>query len=320
MNIGTSKLDIYIKRPDEILPIEIGFGKLHILPRGATKITAATASAKRWKRKFPQNVEGANDFLTSTTPAILTPNETTVRITTTGGLDGYDYVISLRVTFDNNAVLEDEIYVRVKEPIGDINYIADTPSGGFNLDRLDDVTISTPLNNQLLKYNSTTSQWVNYSPSFTYASFTAKDNQPPSLNFATEDSRNSIKVLDFDDSVNESAVFLGIIPQNSYLTGGLKIRLHWLTTSAISGACRWGVSIERCNTDLDSDSFTTNIEQVFTSNATSGIINISEISLTNIDGLLSDELYRLKISRIASHETDTILGDVELVAVEVRGA
>lgn len=318
MNIGTSKLDIYTKRPDEVLPIEIGFGKLHVLPRGATKIVSATASAKRWKRKFPQNVEGANDFLVSTTPSILPPGETTVRVVTTGGLDGYDYVISLRVTFDNSAVLEDEIYVRVKETIGDINYISDTPSGGFNLDRLDDVTITNPQNSQILSYNSTTNRWINYSPSFTYATFTAKDNHPPTINAATQGVRNGIIVLDFDDTVDESCTFVGIIPQNVFLSNGLKILLHWISSAATSGDCRWQVSIERCNTDLDSDSFTSPIIQTTSTNSTSGIISVSEISLTNIDGLLSGELFRLKITRNSSNANDTISGDVQLISIEVR--
>ena len=115
MNIGTSNLITHIKQPSEILPIDISFSKLHILPKGATEISSTLASAKRWKRKLPQIVEAANSFLVSTTPTILTPNKTSVRVTVTGGDDGYDYQVTVLVTFDNGAKLEQEVFVRVRE-------------------------------------------------------------------------------------------------------------------------------------------------------------------------------------------------------------
>lgn len=319
MNIGTSKLGLYIKRPDEVLPIDISFGKLHVLPRGATKITSASASVKRWKRKTPDKMEGANDFLVSTTPIILSPSKTSVRVTTTGGLDGYDYGITLVITFDNNVILEDTIYVRVKAPLRDINFISDTPSGGFDLTRLDDVTISLPTNNQQLKYNSTTQQWVNFNPSFTYAVFTVKDNHPPATNFATSATRNAISVLNFNDTTIDSAIFLSIMPQNVYLVDGLKIIIHWVSETAITGSCRWGVAIERCNTDLDSDSFAQMMESTSSTNAISGIINKTEIILTDIDQLLPEEMFKLKVFRNSTHVSDTIIGNTQLVAIEIRG-
>jgi hypothetical protein len=113
MNIETSHLDIHTKTPNEVLPIEVNFGKLHVLPRGATKIASATASAKRWKRKLFSGFEVDNTILISTTPAILLPNETTLRVIVVGGLDGYNYVISITATFDNGAILKEELYVKV---------------------------------------------------------------------------------------------------------------------------------------------------------------------------------------------------------------
>lgn len=115
MNIGISNLITYIKQPSEVLPIDVSFGKLHILPKGAKEIIAVTASAKRWKRKFPNNVESANIFLVSTTPSILPPHKTSVRVIATGGENDYDYQITVLVTFDNQAKLEQEIFVRVRE-------------------------------------------------------------------------------------------------------------------------------------------------------------------------------------------------------------
>jgi hypothetical protein len=83
----------------------------------------------------------------------------------------------------------------------------------------------------------------------TYAIFTPRENQPPATAFATLDTRNSIAVLDFDATTDESAVFLSVIPEAASLGSGLKIRLAWTATAATSGACVWDASLERLNTD-----------------------------------------------------------------------
>jgi hypothetical protein len=121
--LGISYFITHIKQPAEVLPIDIGFGKLHILPRGSSKIVSAEVSAKRWQRKFPDDVEivDAQDFfVTKEDPSkadvkILTPNNTTVRFSVKGGESGYDYEVTLLVTFDNGAKLEEEVFVRVRD-------------------------------------------------------------------------------------------------------------------------------------------------------------------------------------------------------------
>lgn len=118
-SLGISYFITHIKQPAEILPIDISFGKLHVLPRGATKIVSAEVSAKRWQRKFPDTVEPANDFIVSNGGIpeikIVNPNNTTVRFTVCGGQSGYDYEATVLVTFDNGAKLEEEVFVRVRE-------------------------------------------------------------------------------------------------------------------------------------------------------------------------------------------------------------
>ncbi len=154
----------------------------------------------------------------------------------------------------------------------------------------------------------------------TYAVFTPRDNQPPATNFATLDTRNSIAVLDFDATTDESAVFLSVIPEAASLGSGLKIRLAWTATAATSGACVWDASLERLNTDIDSDSFDTIASVTTTTSATSGIPNSSEITLTTIDSVTAGDGFRLKITRDANNASDTMTGDAELIAVEVRSA
>jgi hypothetical protein len=154
----------------------------------------------------------------------------------------------------------------------------------------------------------------------TYAVFTPLDNQPPASAFATLDTRNSIAVLDFDSATDESAVFVGIIPEAASLGSGLKIRLHWAASTATSGDCRWDVQLERMTSDMDSDSFDTIASATATTNGTSGIITVTEITLTTIDSVTAGDGFRLKVTRDANNAADTMSGDAELVIVEVRSA
>lgn len=152
--------------------------------------------------------------------------------------------------------------------------------------------------------------------------FTPLHNQPPVSGYATMDSRNAIMVLDFDASTDESAVFVGVIPQGMVLSSGVVVRIIWMATSATGSTCRWGVQMERMNSDMDGDSFDTAGTAGTTTNATSGTPNVTEITLTNIDGVSSGDPFRLKVYRDAdgTSGTDDMTGDAELIAVEIRSA
>ena len=154
----------------------------------------------------------------------------------------------------------------------------------------------------------------------TYAVFTAEHNQPPATTFATLDTRNSIAVLDFDDASTESAVFVGIMPEAASLGSGLIVNLDFMATTATSGNVRWSVAFERCNTDLDSDSFDTATAATVATSGTSGIVAVGSITCTAIDGITAGDLFRLRVQRIGGDGADTMTGDAELVAVEVRSA
>jgi len=156
----------------------------------------------------------------------------------------------------------------------------------------------------------------------TYAVYTPLNNQPPAANYATINTRNSIMVLEFDAATDESAVFVGVMPEAASLGSGLKIRINWMATSATSGTCRWGVQIERMNTDEDSDSFDTAATAGSTTNGTSGIITTTEITITTIDSVTAGDPFRIKVYRDAdgTSGTDDMTGDAQLVSVEVRSA
>jgi hypothetical protein len=183
---------------------------------------------------------------------------------------------------------------------------------GANVPTSSTVTLTVPASSGTIALTSSLTK--------TYAVFTAEHNQPTATAFATLDTRNSIAVLDFDDATDESAVFVSIIPEAASLGSGLKIRLHWMATTATSGNVVWDVSLERMTTDLDSDSFDTIASGTAAANGTSGILTVTEITLTTIDSVTAGDGFRLKVTRDANNASDTMTGDAELVVCEVRSA
>jgi len=142
----------------------------------------------------------------------------------------------------------------------------------------------------------------------TYDKFTPLNNQPPASAFATLDTRNSVAVLDFDDgATNESSIFVSVLPEAAVVSSGLKVRIHWMATSATSGNCRWGAQFaDLSDQDIDSYAFDT----------------ATEVSTaTSIDSITAGKPYAIKVYRDSSDTTnDTMTGDAELIAVEVRSA
>jgi hypothetical protein len=151
---------------------------------------------------------------------------------------------------------------------------------------------------------------------------TPMTSQPYAANYATLDTRNSIAVLEFDASVDENIFWVWVVPEGASLGSGLIIRLHWMAESATSGTCRWGVEIERMNTDLDVNSFDTVATAGGTANGTSGISTTTAITITTIDSVAAGEPLRLSVFRDAdgTSGTDDMTGDAQLFAVEIRSA
>ncbi len=147
-------------------------------------------------------------------------------------------------------------------------------------------------------------------------------NEPPGSNFATLDTRNQHPVLDFDDAVNESAIFTGVVPRN-YAGGGLTVYIHYAMSSAISGDIDWDVAFERIGDqqqDIDADGFAA-VQSVDNTvvPGTSGNVDIVSIAFTDgaqMDSIAAGESFRLKITRDAVG--DMAVGDAELGAVEIK--
>ena len=154
--------------------------------------------------------------------------------------------------------------------------------------------------------------------------FTALNNEPPSSNYATVDTRNGHVVLDFDDgTTNESAIFSGVMPQHYAGTTGVTVYIHYSMTSATASATvDWSVSFERIGDgqlDIDSDSFAAaNSVTGTTVPATSGHVDIVSVPFTDgadMDSVAKGESFRIKVTRSDTPETG---GDAELHRVEIR--
>lgn len=154
--------------------------------------------------------------------------------------------------------------------------------------------------------------------------FGAAANQPPAASFATPDVRNGLLVLDFDAAVDESALFVDVLPPN-YGGGGLTVKLRWMASTATSGMTRWQVAIERHQRgvdDSDGDSFAAAASAGSVAAGVSGSEVETVIALAAgaaMDNLAVGERFRLKVTRDADQTsgTDDMAGDAELVQVDI---
>ncbi len=154
-------------------------------------------------------------------------------------------------------------------------------------------------------------------------------NEPPATGYATLDTRNSHPCLDFDDAAaTESAIFSAVLPRH-YAGGGITVLLHWSATTAITGNVMWQSAFERMSAiasaplDIDTDGFATPV--TWTAQATdptlSGNVVIDSQAHTNgaqINSIAVGDLFRIKVERLGSNASDTMVGDAELLGVELR--
>lgn len=153
--------------------------------------------------------------------------------------------------------------------------------------------------------------------------WTALQGEPPASNYATLDTRNAHPCLDFDQTTGETIYFSGVMPQHYSDATGVTVYLHWAGSVAGTNTVGWLIAFERMGdggTDIDADSFAS--DQTVTAeaaDATSGILDVSSVAVTkgaNMDSVVAGDLFRLRVTRDVA--TDTLAGDAELYAVEIR--
>jgi hypothetical protein len=155
----------------------------------------------------------------------------------------------------------------------------------------------------------------------TYAAFTPFYSEAPGLTYPTLDNRNTISVLDFDQTNDETTFFRGMIPQGAAFSY-LQTNIYWSASGATAGTASWQVAFEniRTNPDIDSDSF----DQGYTGRSyfqgtTSGLPVSIGITCENVDSLTGGDPFRLRLRRLGSDVLDTLAGDAEFLFLEVRG-
>jgi len=153
-------------------------------------------------------------------------------------------------------------------------------------------------------------------------SFDANDALFPSSNPAVADSRNSHPILAFDDTIAENIIFNDAMPRH-YREGDILIDIDWIAETATTGGVTWGVEIERNapgGNDIDSDSFATQQTGNSTTNATSGIVTRTTITLTQAeaDDIEARDSYRMRLQRVVGDGGDTMTDDAQILNVAVR--
>jgi hypothetical protein len=157
----------------------------------------------------------------------------------------------------------------------------------------------------------------------TLVTFVAQQAIPAVSSSATQDTRNNHPVVDFDASTEESISFESILPRN-YGGGGITAAVVWMASSATANGVAWGVSFERHQDDtddLDADGFASEQIASETTSTLSGEPKYTDVASTNgaqIDSLAVGEHFRFKLARKVADAGDTMTGDAEVLAVELR--
>jgi hypothetical protein len=153
--------------------------------------------------------------------------------------------------------------------------------------------------------------------------FEPKNDDQPTTNFATLDTRNSHPILRFDKDTNEAAIFPGVLPRH-YDGGGVTVMEVWMADGVTINDVVWQAQIERHQDDafdLDADGFAAAQSVTATAPTVDGEVSYDDIAFLDgaeMDSLEAGESFRLKITRNAATGGDTLDADAQLLRVEIR--
>lgn len=155
--------------------------------------------------------------------------------------------------------------------------------------------------------------------------FFPQNNEPPSTNAATPDTRNGVAVLDFNPDTDESAVFGGFMPRH-YDGGGVTVTIGWMATdtTVTPHNCIWDVSFMSVSADaddLDSKAFAAVNSVTDQEASASGEVAYATVTFTDgadMDSVAAGEYFRLKLNRDANNGSDNLTDDAEMVFIEIK--
>jgi len=143
----------------------------------------------------------------------------------------------------------------------------------------------------------------------------------PSSNPAGAFSRNGHPIIVFDDTTAENVIFTNSVG-SGYSGDDITVNIDWVAESAITGGVTWGVSFEanaEGGNDIDSDSFATQQTGNSDTNATSGIITTTSITLTQAqaDSIAAGDYFRMEVERVVSDGDDDMVGDAQILSITI---
>jgi len=153
--------------------------------------------------------------------------------------------------------------------------------------------------------------------------FDANDATFPATDPAAASSRNGHPVLNFDDGATEERVVFNDVMSRDYSAGNVIVDVDWVAKTAVVGGVTWGIEIERDapgGQDIDSDGFAAQQDGTSTTNATSGVVTRTTITLTQAqaDSIAAGDAYRMRLERVTGDVGDDMVGDAQVLRVVVR--
>jgi len=152
--------------------------------------------------------------------------------------------------------------------------------------------------------------------------FDSLSNRPPPASYASVDLRNGFVVLDFDDTSNETAIYLTTLP--SQFSGGQFVAVvTWTSTTATTGNAKLLLETTRIANGVNLDSLPAadaSINLTVAAPTSSGDLVMSQTLSWSSGSAAAGDLLLVKVTRLASDVADTLVGDVELVSLEIREA
>lgn len=147
--------------------------------------------------------------------------------------------------------------------------------------------------------------------------FTANDAILPTVTPPEPLTRNNHFLLGFDDTTVEAALFESMAP-SGYAGGAAQCLIDWAPATAASGDVIFGIEFERKQVggeSLDVDGFATRVDAAAATATASGVPVLSSMTLTQVqmDGIVANNAYRIRITRRSDLGGDTMVGDAQLM-------
>jgi hypothetical protein len=160
---------------------------------------------------------------------------------------------------------------------------------------------------------------------------TPLNNTPPAANFATFDTltgtstpAEAVPVLDYDDTTVEYADFYCVLPRH-YGGNGITLTFVWsaaatANTAVLSAAFR-RVQDDAEDLDTTAQTYDYNNTGGLTPPSAVGEVAYDTLAFTNgadMDSVAAGEYFILRVRRVPTDGSDSLVGDLSLHAVEVR--